>query len=301
MISLLVPVYNRDVRTLVNELFDQCRKLNIEFEILVYDDLSKDKYREKNRELASKPGIAYLELSRNLGRSKIRNWLAKNSRFEHVLFMDCDQYIRRKTYVQKYIQEIGQAEVVYGGTSYKKRKPGKSHILHWTYGRKVEAQKPQKRKKNPYLSFRSNNFMIHRDLFLECKFDEGLTTYGYEDTLLALKLEEKEIKIKHIDNPIEHAGLEKTKVFLDKTKTAIDNIPFLIDNGVKTRLVKFYDRLNEFRLIGLIETLGPSLKKKIEKSLHSENPSMFYFQLHKLYTYIELKKRREDNTQNPLA
>ena len=94
MISFLVPVYNRDVRSLVNEIFDQCRKLNIEFEILVYDDHSKQKYKEKNKELAFKTGVAYLELSKNLGRSKIRNWLVKNSRYNNIVFLDCDQYIR---------------------------------------------------------------------------------------------------------------------------------------------------------------------------------------------------------------
>ncbi len=284
-----MPVFNRDVRTLVNELFDQCRKLNIEFEILVYDDQSKDKYKDKNRELASKPGIAYLELSNNLGRSKIRNWLAKNSRYENIVFLDCDQYIRRKTFVQKYINEIGKSDVAYGGTSYKKKPPGKSHMLHWSYGRKIESQSVKKRKKNAHLSFRSNNFMILRDLFLDCRFDENLVTYGYEDTLLALKLKEKEIKIRHIDNPIEHAGLEKTDVFLTKTETAIENLPWLIEQGVKTRLVKVYERLTALGITRILKTLGTPIKKKIHKSLHSEKPSMIAFQLFKLYKFMDLK------------
>ncbi len=290
MISFLVPVYNRDVRSLVNEIFDQCRKLNIEFEILVYDDHSKQKYKEKNKELAFKTGVAYLELSKNLGRSKIRNWLAKNSRYNNIVFLDCDQYIRRRTFVQKYIKEIGEAKVVYGGTSYKKKEPGTKYRLHWTYGRKVEAQSPSKRKRNPYLSFRSNNFMIERDLFLDCKFDENLTTYGYEDTLLALKFEEKEITIKHIDNPIEHAGLENTEVFLEKTNTAIGNLPFLMEQGVKTRLVKFHDKLSSVGITKLLLFLETPIKKKIEASLHSEKPSMIAFQLFKLYKYIDIKK-----------
>lgn len=290
MISFLVPVFNRDVRTLVNKLFDQCRKLNIEFEILVYDDQSKEKYKEKNRELASKPGIAYLELSMNLGRSKIRNWLAKNSRYDHIVFLDCDQYIQWRTFVQKYVKEVGQADVVYGGTSYKAKAPAKSHILHWKYGRKVEAQSVKKRNKDPYLSFRSNNFMIKRDLFLENRFDEKMLTYGYEDTLLSLKLKEKNIKIKHIDNPIEHAGLEKTEVFLAKTETAIENLPFLEEQGVKTRLVKAHERFGNLGLTQILKMFRSPIQKKIETSLHSDNPSMIAFQLYKLYKYMDLKK-----------
>ena len=278
------------MRTLVNEIFDQCRKLNIEFEILVYDDLSKDKYKEKNRELSSKPGVAYLELSRNLGRAKIRNWLAKNSRYEHIVFLDCDQYIRRKSFVQKYLNEINNASTVYGGTSYKKKQPGKAQILHWTYGRKVEAQSPSKRKRNPYLSFRSNNFMIKRDLFLTCKFDETIDTYGYEDTLLALQLEEKGEKIKHIDNPIEHAGLEKAEIFLSKTNSAIDNLPFLLEKGVKTRLVKFHENLEQFGMTKLLSMWKKPIMKRVDKSLNSEKPSMIAFQLYKLYAFMDQKK-----------
>lgn len=290
MISFLVPVFNRDVRTLVNEIFDQCRKLNIEFEILVYDDQSKEKYKEKNRELSSKPGVAYLELSKNLGRAKIRNWLAKNSRYQNVVFLDCDQYIRHKSFVKNYVNEIDQASIVYGGTSYKNRQPGKAQTLHWTYGRKVEAQPSKKRKRSPFLSFRSNNFMIKRDLFLECKFDEKIDTYGYEDTLLALQLEERGEIIKHIDNPIEHAGLEKADVFLNKTNSAIENLPFLIDKGVKTRLVKFYEKLDSFGLIKLLRVWKKPIMKRVMDSIHSEKPSMIAFQLYKLYLYMEQKK-----------
>lgn len=289
MISFLIPVFNRDVRTLVNELWNQCRKCDIEFEILVYDDFSKEKFKLKNRELTEKTGVAYLELSKNMGRSGIRNWLAKNARYDSVVFLDCDQYIRRRTFVQKYIDELGEGGVVYGGTSYKKSAPAVSTRLHWKYGRKVEAQSPSKRRKSPYLSFRSNNFMMKRDVFLEHAFDENISSYGYEDTLLALKLEEHGYSVKHIDNPIEHAGLEKTEVFLDKTKTAIRNLAFLEERGVKTRLTVFYEKLQDFSILFLVRTFRKPAEKWIDKSLHSDDPSLMAFQLFKLYQYIDLR------------
>ncbi len=293
MISFLIPVYNRDVNTLVNELFDQCKKLNIEFEILVYDDYSLQKYRDKNAVLASKSGVGYIELSKNMGRSKIRNWLAKNARFDTIVFLDCDQFIRHRTFVQKYIKHMDGADVLYGGTTYKKKKPGKSKILHWTYGRKVEAQPARKRKRNPYLSFRSNNFLIKRDLFLKFRFEEQLTSYGHEDTLLALQLEEHNILIQHLDNPVEHAGLEKNEVFLDKTNQAIEHLPVLIDQGVKTRLVRFYSKLNRSSLLQVLLIFRKPLERWINQSIYSEKPSMTAFQLYKLFRFIDLKKKQE--------
>jgi len=298
LISFLIPVYNRDVRTLVNELWEQCRKADVEFEILVYDDFSTEKYKIKNRELSSKTGVAYLEMSKNYGRSGIRNWLAKNSRYKAIVFLDCDQYIRRRTFVQKYIMEVGGSIAVYGGTSYKKKAPAKSHVLHWKYGRNVEAKSPSKRKKTPFLSFRSNNFMIDRDLFLKYAFNESITSYGYEDTMLALRLEEEGIAIKHIDNPIEHAGLEKIDVFLQKTKTAISNLSFLEERGVKTRLTKFYEKLKDFALLGILRKFKSPIHQWIDKSLHSEDPSMRAFQLFKLFLYIDEKESDKNESQN---
>ena len=96
MISILIPIYNRKVTKLVETLFDQCVDLNIEFEILCYDDCSQEKYRSENRVLGQKMGVSYMDLSTNLGRSKIRNWLGKNARFEYLIFLDCDSLIERK-------------------------------------------------------------------------------------------------------------------------------------------------------------------------------------------------------------
>lgn len=289
MISILIPIYNRKVTTLVEALYDQCMALEIEFEIICYDDCSQEKYRKVNRVLGQKVGISYMDLSQNLGRAKIRNWLGKNARFDHIIFLDCDSGIERKSFIKRYLESKDKADVVYGGTSYSKRKPGISKRLHWKYGTKVEAQSVSERNKAPYLNFRSNNFMIRRDVFLKNKFDESITTYGYEDSLIGEELKLQKYTILHIDNPAVHLGLEKTSVYLKKTRMAINNLYQLEkDKGLRTRLIDFYHKMDHWGLLPLFRWWAARVD--FESKLQKENPSILLFQLYKLFLLDKAKK-----------
>ncbi|HHZ64116.1 MAG TPA: glycosyltransferase, partial [Flavobacteriales bacterium] len=52
MTSILIPVYNYDVRTLVAELLRQIRDVEEECEIICFDDASDDKFLNLNKEIA---------------------------------------------------------------------------------------------------------------------------------------------------------------------------------------------------------------------------------------------------------
>ena len=82
MLSIVIPIFNQDVRTLVYTLVKQCNKLNINYQVLCFDDGSEQKYKEFNKELAFKINVNYTEMPENLGRSKIRNWLGKAAYYE---------------------------------------------------------------------------------------------------------------------------------------------------------------------------------------------------------------------------
>ena len=90
MVSVLIPIYNQNVINLALTLNRQCKDAGIAYEILCFDDCSMEIFRKENRQLDHEFGISYLELSENLGRSKIRNLLAKQSRYEHWIFLDGD-------------------------------------------------------------------------------------------------------------------------------------------------------------------------------------------------------------------
>ena len=61
---------------------------------------------------------------------------------------------------------------------------------------------PAKRQKQRYQEFRSTNFMIRRDVFLQNPFDERFTKSGYEDVLFGKHLKHSNAAILHIDNPV---------------------------------------------------------------------------------------------------
>ncbi len=80
MLSVLIPVFNEDIRNLVNDLNNQLVELGFIFEIRVYDDGSHENIRDLNKEIASNDSIIYEELPKNIGRSAIRNKLAKEAK-----------------------------------------------------------------------------------------------------------------------------------------------------------------------------------------------------------------------------
>jgi len=49
MLSVLIPAYNYNICQLVNELHSESIALHVDFEIIVIDDASDEKFREMNR------------------------------------------------------------------------------------------------------------------------------------------------------------------------------------------------------------------------------------------------------------
>jgi len=290
MISILIPIYNFDVTELVPKLVDQCNKAKILYEIICFDDGSQPKYKEKNQAILHLMGVNYVELSENFGRSKIRNKLASVASFDYLLFMDCDSKVKYATYIKRYKKEIQkECEVCYGGRAYKKSKPrAKSKILHWKYGLNREALSAEKRAKRPYLNFMSNNFLIRTDIFLDIKFDESIEGYGYEDLAFAERLKKFDIKIDHIENPLEHLGLEKTSDFLNKTEVGIQNLKNLIKEGkiVETRLTKAAYWIDKLGLRAFVFNKLNRREPQIRQNLHSENPSLRQFDFFKLLYFL---------------
>ncbi|HEX8350923.1 MAG TPA: glycosyltransferase, partial [Hymenobacter sp.] len=75
-LSILIPIYNRDVTELVQTLQQQATEWEGPVEIICLDDGSQEEFRALNQPLASLAGVHYEELSHNIGRAAIRNRLA---------------------------------------------------------------------------------------------------------------------------------------------------------------------------------------------------------------------------------
>lgn len=288
MLSILIPIYNYDVKPLVTALSVQVMASKLEAEILCFDDKSDMEFLQENEAIGSMPLVQYKALKNNKGRAAIRNLLAKEAQYDQLLFLDCDSGIISKDFLAEYLEHI-EEQVVAGGRVYSDQAPSpQCKLLHWKYGTQKESRTLADRRKNPYIYFHSNNFMISRKLFLELGFDEGISGYGYEDLVLAKQLKEKNILIHHIENPIEHLCIEDHEAFLEKTKHAVKNLSQLNAAGLnmQTQLELAARKLRSFGMSGLFKLFYKKRQNTILKNLLSGNPNLRFLSYYKLYHYL---------------
>lgn len=295
MISILIPTYNFDVFPLVSSLHEQAKKLTIEYEIICLDDASK-KYNIENQKINTLEHCSYTFLKKNIGRSAIRNLLAKKARFENLLFLDADVIPIEEDFVSNYVFQIDSEEkVVYGGIRYQKDKPGKDQILRWVYGNSREALPVEQRQKNPYLAFLTLNFMIKKSVFKTVSFNEEIPNLRHEDTLFSYDLKKVGIKVVHIENPVYHLGLESSKVFLRKSEEALIGLDYLIDNKLivpeYVKLSEYYKTLNKYGIKSLYLFFYKTFKSAFLNNLLGKNPSLFVFDLFRLGYFCDLKTK----------
>lgn len=291
MISICIPIYNFDVRPLVISLLAQSDETT---EIILIDDASEDIYREKNSTLKEKKEVSYIELQKNTGRSKIRNLFLNYVKNDFLLFLDCDSQIIDNNYLENYKVHLNpDIQLICGGRVYDKVCPSDSQKLRWVYGMTRESKSAGERILHPNKSFMTNNFLIRKDVLSENPFDERLTKYGHEDTLMGIELAKKGIFIRHIENPVLNNDVERNDVFMDKTEEALDNLirirEFYEDPGRledQVTLLKAVKKVEKYKLKWLFRLFHNWFGKWMRKRLIvSKNPSMRLFGLYKM-TYL---------------
>ena len=87
MISICIPIYNREMCDTVRLLANQAAQAGMQCEIVCIDDCSDSCYREANRLLHGM--CRYVELERNIGRARIRNLFLQYARFDYLSFALC--------------------------------------------------------------------------------------------------------------------------------------------------------------------------------------------------------------------
>lgn len=290
MLSILVPVYNYDVTALVHALKRQCDICSIDYEIFLCDDASDESIRKNNHGVASLSHVKFMQLEKNHGRARIRNLMAREAKYESLLFMDCDSEVVKDDYIKSYLAFCGSDKVICGGRVYSTNPPtDKKKMLRWKTGKRKEEIKAEVRNKNPYRSFMTNNFLIPKKIILANPFDENISGYGHEDTLFGFELKRKNIPVVHINNPLTHAGLEDAEEFLNKTDNATANLWFMYlskrltqDEMKEIPLMRIYFRLKKTAGDKALRFFATAFQKNIVRNLLSENPSVFLFDMYKI-------------------
>ncbi|MBU2939653.1 glycosyltransferase family 2 protein [Lacinutrix sp. C3R15] len=288
MLSILIPTYNYNISALVNEVYCQIKKLDVSFEILCYDDGSTDiNIINANKEINKLENTKYVLLEKNIGRSAIRNRLAKDAKSEWLLFLDADVLPKDNNFISTYFKSITKtSQVIYGGILYDENKPGNNHLLRWVYGRQREALPTAERKKNIYLSFLTLNFLIKKEVFNLVTFDEKIPNLRHEDTLFSYHLKLKKIKVEHIKNPTYHLGLEKSSMFLKKSIESVDALHLFLEQNLipknYTLITRVFFKLKGLKLHYLFAFIYKNFKSSFEKNLLSKKPSLYIFDLYRL-------------------
>lgn len=305
MISICIPVYNFDVRPLVWELHKQANALELGVEILVIDDASNKEFQQLNKEIAHLFTVVYLELPANIGRSRIRNLLSGKARNEWLLFMDCDSEITSDRFIAEYAANTNSVQVVCGGREYHRTRPQKEFVLHWKYGKSREVKCAKERGLNPYHSFMTNNFMVHKQILNRIQFDEDIMGYGHEDTLFGFELMRQNLPVLHINNPLLHIHLETHAVFLKKSQEAIANLHgiYLRSNAPDqfakfVRLLRWSKNAGKSFLGRFLIFLARNNQKFLTKNLMSSNPFLLFHDLLKLAWMHELLKDSTSHQQS---
>lgn len=295
MLSILIPVYNYNVFRLVENLHNQALECNIVFEIICLDDGST-LFLAENKNINQLKNSHFSILDKNIGRSAIRNLLARRATYENLLFLDADTIPVQKDFLSTYIAQINNDEkVVYGGILYENTQPSKNKVLRWFYGKKREALTTSERNKNPYISFLTLNFLIKKSIFKKVNFNENIPNLRHEDTLFSYQLMQSKMEVIHIENPVYHLGLEDSKTFLKKSEESVIGLKNLVDSNLMSsnyvKLSHYFLLLKKYGFQSLTAFCFKTLKSFFIKQLLSKKPSLFLFDLYRLGYYCTLKSK----------
>jgi len=284
MLSILIPTYNYNITRLATELHRQAMDLSVDFEIIVMEDGS-EKWVEENKLLGELVNCKHVILENNIGRSAIRNKLADEAKFDHLLFMDCDAEVSSADFIQKYIPFCKNECIVIGGTAYDPKETNTEFSLRLKYGRVREARTAYERGKNNFATF---NFLISTSIFNRVRFDETIRGYGHEDMLFGHQLHQFGFEILQIDNSLIHRGLDDNRTFLRKTEEATRNLFLLYQTGrypflsEESALLNTYIRIYKLGLTRLLALKFDLTKYLLRWMLSQKSPSLLLYDWYKL-------------------
>lgn len=295
-ISILLPSYNNCCVGLVEELQRQASLVTgLRYEILVADDGSTcPETVEQNRAIDRLPHCRLLLRGENTGRARIRNFLAQQSRYRYLLFIDSDRQVASGDYLLRYLR-CGEAAAVYGGTTILPHAEGSGPgNLRWLYETAASKRNgADRRNERPNLELCTCNLLIQRQWMERCPFDERFSRYGYEDVLLGKQLAARGATVQHIDNPIGFCAFEPNRSFVRKTEDALRTLrDFRQDLQGFSALLRTYERFSRLRFpLWLIRLWHREFKTRERANLQGSSPSLLLFKLYKLGFFDDLMRR----------
>lgn len=293
-LSILIPTYCQTCVPLVRELHRQATNLpDLVFEIIVSDDATPSTHSSlnENKTIDTLPHSRLIVQQRNLGRSANRNFLAREAKYEHLLFIDSHMSIAKPDFLATYAKLLKGDMVVYGGYDIPPlHDKALCHNLRARYEQHCRRQMHiGRRNMLPYQNLHTANVLIPRAVLLALPFDELFTEYGFEDVFYGKTLQQHAVPILHIDNPAMFSDFETNAAFLDKTEQAIRTLFHHRQQleGYST-LLRHYDTLCHWHLLPLVRGVYRLCRKMLRRNLLGRHPSVGILQYYKLGLYATI-------------
>lgn len=291
-LSIVIPTHDFDCSALVAELSRQCAscaRLDT-YEIIVVDDHSTTLHPElltPHTQLLNSP---------SRGRAAARNTGIARATGDWLLLVDADAQVPSDRFVRNYVEAITpEAQVLVGGIVTLAEHATPCNQLRYRY--ETGAQKRHTlvyRRAHPYHNFSVFNAMLRRSLFETLQFEVSLLRYGHEDTLLGMRLQQHDIPVCHIDNPLIHTGIDNNRSFLHKTEQGLENLHHL-SNELRSvsALIQLTDRLRKYHLAGLTRAVHRVFSPLIRRQLLGRRPSLLLFKCYKVGYYLSIDCKKE--------
>jgi len=283
MLSVLIPTYNYSCYKLVEELHQQCKQLDIIFEILVSED-GGHHFLESNRKINKLKYASYLEHNNNIGRARNKNLLLDQSQFNLKLMLDSDVFPKSKHFIKNYLDfsKKHQSFACFGGLAYKNKDEFRKN-LRYHYGIKRESKKAAERSKEAYKLFLTSNTLLKH---CGTSFEDKIMQYGFEELVFAENLKTKNIPVFHIDNNVNHENLESNQEFINKTEEGLKTLIYLEKENIvekaKTKISKLYHASVKLYMNNVLNWLYNLSQKQIINQLNNKGKPIWLFDLYRL-------------------
>lgn len=276
-LSILIPVYKDSCVAQALALRRQCQGLEMQWEIVVADDGSPSPYDALNDKISSIGGCRLVKRRENVGRAAIRNFLAREARFDTLLYIDAGM-MPSEGFIDAYARNMGLADVVVGSLKVAKGSVDLSSLRCRNEMKAERGYSVSKSNERPYENFHSGNFMAERHVVTDNPFREEIKTYGYEDTLFGKGLADNNVSVLHIDNPLLFVRFESNARFLEKTEEAMRTLyAYRKELEGYSALLHLVDRLRRHHLLWITVWITRLTNVAVRRRLMGDNPSLFLY------------------------
>ncbi len=226
VLSVLIPFYNDDPGQLLSGLAENAVG-HQDIEIIIYDDGSTDDSifeslvkQAQNLDCA----ITLIRNPDNRGRSYARNALKEQARSAWILFLDADMLPVSPDFLHIYLKEIasGKSDILFGGFDIPGQALSPQTELHGMLAKASDCHSAKEREKCGPQYVCSSNLCVRASVLEAEPFDPDFSGWGWEDSEWAARVS-KTYRLRHIDNPALHLGLESTDTLLQRFKTSAAN------------------------------------------------------------------------------